>query len=210
MKRTVPRPFAYRFSLGITTLIIFCNHLGLAQNVLPRWLSLHNVQLPRSLHLAFGHMHAAFISSIPSLLKPFLILTNSPCLVKHRPNGTGNEPLPRLQKIRAHFRLRRKPGFPGLRAMATFGGPAPAPPSAWLLRTPPIPCAVSTPFGGECDPSVEFCRRQNSGNNCRIAALPQSADIIELVPKHKKCFGTVGCPVKKTGRFDRNAGQVPL
>jgi hypothetical protein len=35
---------------------------------------------------------------------------------------------------------------------------APAPPTAWLLRTPPIPCAGSAPASGcESAPNVKFC-----------------------------------------------------
>ncbi|MDR3123506.1 MAG: hypothetical protein LBU16_06980 [Treponema sp.] len=60
--------------------------------------------------------------------------------MKRRQEGPGTELAGRIRagvfmKIRAHPRLQRGPGFPGLRF-------APAPPAAWRLRPPPIPCAA--------------------------------------------------------------------
>jgi hypothetical protein len=53
--------------------------------------------------------------------------------------------------IWAHFRLRRKPGFAGLRAHAL----RPQCYALWL--NPSNPLRGSTPFGGEWIPGVEFC-----------------------------------------------------
>jgi hypothetical protein len=78
--------------------------------------------------------------------------------------------------IRAHFfRLcRKKPGFAGLRAhalqprrIATYGGRATAGGYApWLLRTPPIPCALSTP--GKPGVSLSPARRFPPNHTSRL------------------------------------------
>jgi hypothetical protein len=60
-------------------------------------------------------------------------------IVQRRLKNNNNLTVRRFLKIWAHFLLRKKPGFAGLRAhalrprcMSTYGGPA-----SWLLRTPP-------------------------------------------------------------------------